>query len=262
MELLVDTHVHIYDCYGVAAALDYAIANLEIIASQSGLSNPCYAICLTEKPGCHYFAKICDNSRSILGQEWRVLDVFENYCISVEHLSSRKLLIYAGHQIVTSERLEILCLGTDIEIKDGEPLEIVWRQIRNYGAVPVVPWSFGKWWGQRGTILRMVLELAKPGELCLSDSSLRPRCYPEPRHFRVANERGIAILAGTDPFPSSSQARVIGSYVSLFRSGFNADKPLTSFCSLVGAVEFDGEIVGRRGGLGETLAKLIKQKFK
>lgn len=52
----------------------------------------------------------------------------------------------AGRQIVTAEKLEVLALGTDLDIDDGRPIREVLSLVTENGGLPVIPWGAGKWW--------------------------------------------------------------------------------------------------------------------
>ena len=73
------------------------------------------------------------------------------------------VLVIAGRQIVSAERIEVLALGTRTQIPDGQPLAATIDAVRADGALAVLPWGFGKWWGARGRMVDAYLETATGG---------------------------------------------------------------------------------------------------
>jgi hypothetical protein len=131
-----------------------------------------------------------------------------------------------GRQVATRERLELLGLGVDAPLPDGELLQDAWQRIRDELGLPVAPWSPGKWTGRRGRLLRELIEHAEPGALGVGDSLMRPSGWPEPALFRLARRRGLPVLAGSDPLPLAGEERFAGRYGTAFEAGDNLDAAL------------------------------------
>ena len=62
-----------------------------------------------------------------------------------------ELLIVCGSQVVAEPGLEVLVLGTARRIEDGLGIERTLQSAQAAGALPVLPWGFGKWTGRRET---------------------------------------------------------------------------------------------------------------
>ena len=160
--------------------------------------------------------------------------------------SGERMVIVAGRQIVTRERLEVLALGKDLEIPDGLSMADTLEQVRESGALPVLPWGFGKWWGRRGSQVESVLQ--EDRELFLGDSAGRLEGGIAPRLFRQAREIGIRLLPGTDPLPFSSHAGRAGSYGFRLPGAADEHRPATD---LLRRIRQAGQprTFGRRAGL-------------
>lgn len=220
--LRADGHVHIYPEFNIELIWEAMARNL----SRPDLSR---AIFLTERCGYNFFAGFAGR-----GPSPEVTETSGGW-------------VFAGKQVATRERLEVLALCCRGSFEEGLPVEETLAQVRAAGAVPVIPWSPGKWMFSRGALLHRLLDQAQPGDFLLADSSLRPLCWPEPSLLRVARKRGFGIIAGTDPFPFSGQEQIIGTFGFQLNSGFNSADPVSSVREALLRPSPDVEIFGRRG---------------
>lgn len=203
-----DTHVHLYPNYDLGLLFHAAFRRLRALAPNAGDQR---AIFLTERADCHAFAALRSGHASLpSGLALRAADAADR--LWIDRGEGGSLLLLAGRQVLTEERLEVLCLGVDAEIDDGLPLPRAVERVREAGGIPVLPWSPGKWRGRRGEQVRTLLQQSDPGELWVGDIAMRPQGSPRPRAFRLAQDRGIGILAGTDPLPVAGEEGVVGSY--------------------------------------------------
>ena len=220
--IVADTHLHIYDCYDLAAALHGCVSRLAALAPD--------AVCagvMVERHGQHVYRSMLDGSLQLHdGPVIRAIG--HNDCLRVQFPVLPPLYIFPGRQIVTRERLEILCLGVDAEIADGLPADEVVLRIRELDGVPVLAWAVGKWLFKRAPAVRRLLELFRPHELLLGDSAMRPIFWPEPTPMRLAGKQKRAIVAGTDPLPVASEIEVMGSYASLIDANLDESNPAES----------------------------------
>jgi hypothetical protein len=75
------------------------------------------------------------------------------------------------------------------------------RAVQDSGALTVLPWGFGKWWGERGRrVERLVNELGA-NAVFLGDNGSRPQALGRPRLIETGERQGFRVLPGTDPFP-------------------------------------------------------------
>lgn len=135
----------------------------------------------------------------------------------------KPILIVAGRQIITKERLEILGLATRAPIPDGLPAEEVLKRLHADDALAVLPWGVGKWLGHRGQIVKTLMASAAPGRLFLGDNGGRPGWWPVPQFSGI-----LPILAGSDPLPLAHSADAIGRFGSRIQASLDPSQPLTS----------------------------------
>jgi len=214
--LFADTHVHLYPCYDMNAALGSAFANLGALAAEASRSEkegaPQLAIFLTERQDCHFFRALKSGTRNSLDASYAIESCSEENVILIRNREGRGLYVFAGRQIVTSERLEVLSLTLDADISDGGNIREVVDRVLAGGGVPVIPWSPGKWFGRRGVVIGKLVNSMSPDRLLIGDSSLRPYGWGEPGLILYAIERGFKIIAGTDPLPFIGEEDCIGRY--------------------------------------------------
>ncbi len=225
--LLADTHVHLYRCYDLEDAFDSAFRKLAALRRRHKLApdDPA-ALFLTERADHHVFRDLKS------GERFSVEPIGENL-LEVRHSELGSLYLAPGRQIITAERLEILALTVDMEYPDGKPIREVIAAVREAGGVPVLPWSPGKWFSNRGKIVREIIQSSEKGTLLLGDTTLRPLLWGEPRLMREGRERGLTVVAGSDPLPFAGEERYIGSYGSLLDGPFDRSRPLSSLRDLL-----------------------------
>lgn len=217
--ILVDAHVHIYDCFDLKKFFDSAYANFKSAAEQLGYDNDFTGILfLVETSKENWFQRLTDHAdgKDLPGGKntgaWLFQRTDENNVLLAESGYSKKLRLIAGRQINTSEGLEVLALSIAECFKDGIPIKRLIKDIIDKGGIPVIPWGFGKWMGRRGTILNRMLQTAKDSGFCLGDNGNRPAFMPAPSQFILAQRKKIPNLPGSDPLPFASEVDRVGCF--------------------------------------------------
>jgi hypothetical protein len=245
---LVDSHVHFHACYDLPAFLNGALRNFRKAGRGVGY------LLLTESVGADWFRQWRDGPKT---RGWRFEPTSEEESLRAVNEAGERLFLIAGRQIVARERLEVLALGRDLELSDGLPVMETLERARESGALPVLPWGFGKWWGQRGAV--MAAALRQDGELFLGDNG--GRLGPEPALFRQARRLGIRVLPGSDPLPFSRHEGVAGSYGFVLEHAVDLNKPAST---LLRRIRESGQprIFGRRAGLPRFLQDQIGMQLR
>lgn len=261
MTVIADTHVHLYPTYDVPRALRTLHANLNGLAP--GATPVGF---LTEASGHDMFTALREG-RILPGEGLCVEEARERESITIapetrtgnehptsstQHPTFNKLVLFAGRQVVTRERIEILALTLRDAVADGRTAETTVSEILDRGGVPVVSWAPGKWFFRRGAVVRDLLERFAPGELLLGDTSLRPRGWGEPRLMQAGRGRGFGVVAGSDPLPVAGEEAWLGRYASRFDGSWDADRPVESARRLLRTCAGEPARCGRRGGLVTT----------
>jgi hypothetical protein len=167
------------------------------------------------------------------------------------------LLLVAGRQMATREGLEVLALGTADTLPDGLPLPAAVAAAQAAGALPVIPWGFGKWWFYRGRLLRELLEATGREEVLLGDNGGRPSFAPRPKLFTLAESLGIPVLPGSDPLPMNRDWTRAGSYGFVLGRDLSGDRPGDDLLGLLRRLEASPPVLGRRIGPVRFMANQI-----
>lgn len=256
MILIADTHVHLYPSYNLNAALDNAFFNLSQLYStwkikQPSLSfqesnPPVFLLCLAERRDCHYFRDLKNNPDLLSSRRYHVVRGEEEQSLTIRRQSGEEIIIIAGRQVVTREKLEILALTMDQDEFEGLPAKQTIDFILGHGGLPVLSWSLGKWLHARGKVVRDLIESGKPNELVIGDTALRPATWPEPPLIRLAKSKGFRVIAGSDPWPLAKEEEQIGSFGIAINAPFDLKKPAFSFRAVVCDPSKEIHLVGER----------------
>lgn len=258
-----DAHVHIYDCYDLEQFLDAALKNFNTIAQNSGYSQAETAfLFLTETAQDHYFQKLIQSTQqkgnsNLMLKDWSLFGTEENCSVYAKHSTGQGIFIFAGRQIVTAEDLEVLALLTADEFADRLPIESTIQQVIDKGGIPVLPWGFGKWMGERGTIISRLLEQKKSFPLFLGDNGGRPTFWSQPVYFKQAKKQGLKVLPGTDPLPFASESWRPGSFGFALQGSINPNKPAQSIKEIL----LDPQTQLQSYGTQETPLRFIRNQI-
>lgn len=216
--LLIDAHVHYHRGFGASSFLGAALSNLRDAAERRGFGHDWGGVLvLTDGSGEPGFRQLLDDAP---GAGWRVTPRGPRACdLTVDNrLGRHRLTVLSGRQIVTGDNLEVLSLGPGESVPEALPLETTLFELQTTGALAILPWGFGKWWGRRGrhveTLLRHPPEELDLTKVLLGDNGGRPRGSLPPDLFAMAQAIGMGILSGSDPLPFRRQQWRAGSYGS------------------------------------------------
>ncbi len=254
MLILADTHVHIYPCHDFARAFGSIVAAMDLHA---GGRDHVKVACLAERSDCRWFESVATGRTALPSQFGIERGVGGDESITVSG-AGQNVVFVAGRQIRTAEGLEVLSLTSDKVVPDGLPVREAINAVRDAGAVPVLTWAMGKWTFKRGRIAAELIGEAKPGSLLAGDSSLRPACMEEHRIFRVACDRDIAVVAGSDPLPVPGEEKHCGAFFTVLSGEYDFSRPALSLRRLLPTSDSVIGQGGRRSSLSEALERLAR----
>ena len=247
---LVDAHVHFYDCFDQDLFFDKAAFNFQKGALEVGIpSDTTGCLFFTETSKDHFFRQLRSEAGQSANKEWAFSKTLEEHSLLARKGGFPTLLIIAGRQIVTRERLEVLALGCHKEFTEGLSLAETVERVEAQGALPVVPWGFGKWTGKRGKILASFLTSREERRLFLGDNSGRPQLSKKPPLFDLARSLGIFVLPGSDPLPFKAQAKNCGRYGFYLTGKRDENYPGKVLKEMICDLKVQPPIYGHREGL-------------
>jgi hypothetical protein len=196
----------------VPATLDAAAGNFGRFGA--GTASLMGALLLTQTARERIFEALVAVGRA---GDWRLDSVPGEPESLIASRGGRRLAVVCGRQVRADDGLEVAGLGTRREFCDGQPFADSLTAALDSGAVVAIPWGFGKWTGRRGQLVDEVTKRTQGAPVFLSDSGSRSGVFGEPALIRRGRQRGVRVLAGTDPFPFGGDYRRVGGF------GFLAD---------------------------------------
>jgi hypothetical protein len=249
--IVADTHCHLYACFDLSVSLTTLIANLDGLAPDATK-----AAFLVDPADGRRFRELGDGEPAVPGTDFTIARGADADALLVSRAGEPALYLFAGRQIVTAERIEILALTVDAAPRDGTPAWGVVESVLESGGVPVVAWAPGKWFFERGRVVRQLMEGFEGSRLLVGDTSLRARGWPEPGLMKAASIWGKAVLAGSDPLPLAGEERVMGTYGCTIDGPFDRATPTAGIRQLLQSPDTRITRVGRRSGPIDMIRRL------
>ncbi len=233
--ILVDGHVHFHDCFDLGLFLEYTRNNFLRKAQDLGYAKEiAKVICFTESEGVDYFNKLKNYAVSNTKiKNWKFSLTENSNSIKINSDDNDTIIVFAGRQIVTSEKLEVLAIGLEEKINDGLPVNEVIEKVNDLNKIPVLPWGAGKWTGVRGKIIEKIILSAHNGDVFLGDNGNRPVFWSEPGLIELGRSKQIFNLPGSDPLPVKSGMKNAGKSGFILDGKLNLIKPFDDFLSKV-----------------------------
>ena len=252
---LIDAHVHFYPSYDAKRFLD--------AASDGFARQPQTAarrvLCMAESCFDNWFSTLLDQkyrAQSLEGTGWELHPTEEPQSLRLRRThDGSELLIIAVHQCVTAEDIEVLMLGQVEKHPDGQPAEVVVAAALAAGALPLLPWGFGKWLGRRGELVTH-LKATFGAQLLLGDNSGRLARTPMPALLSEGGDQGHCLLPGSDPLPMQGEEHKVASFGAWVPGHISAEKPFA-----------DLRVILAHGaqpepyGAGETLVRFARNQL-
>ena len=258
-ELVVDAHVHVYPCMPVRAMLDAAARNL---FANGGAAAHAGVLLVADPDGVPGYERLLTEPGEQDRGGWR-REHGDERSVTFRREGGPRVSAVRGQQLITREGLEVLGIACDARLESGFPLAEMVGRIRAARGQAILAWGAGKWLGRRGRALTKLIE-AEAGrpDVMLADNGGRPRAWWRVPQFETAAERGMRVLAGTDPLPLPGEEQRVGSYA--FRIRAQASDGAAPADGLWQALATDTpiEIVGRPMAVGGFVASQLKLRLR
>ena len=177
-----------------------------------------------------------------------------------------KLWLIQGFQTATSERLEVLSLGSSKPPPENLPLLDTLQAVNENSGIPVIPWSFGKWMFKRKKIIIQALQ--ENPFVILGDIPTRPITKITTKNNKGETQvlpsllnlpQTHRVLLGSDPLPLAGESQRIGSSCSVLEHN-SKQCSLNSLCHSLREGALIKQI-GYQHSYSKTLGNLIRLKL-
>ena len=213
MSTFIDAHVHIYSEFDIEQFFTAAFDNFLRASKNEKLSDSAgYVLALAEGEGYDVFSSLSQNAVSFENTPERQTGpdslVFYRTAEPDSLLvckGKETIALLAGRQHISRENIEVISLFSSVKLEEkAMSLADLAQTVAANGGIVVLPWGVGKWLGGRGEIVRKFLDTAYEFPLFLGDNGNRPSFWPTPSLFRIAHEKHVPLLSGSDPLPLAS----------------------------------------------------------
>jgi hypothetical protein len=254
--LFVDAHAHFHRTFELPVFLSAAARNVSEAAIERGMTAepPVGVLLLAEGRHEGAFERLQSAAQSEM-HAWSIQSTAERESLLIRESGRLALIVMAGRQIVTSEGVEVLALLSAEPFSDGLPLTDTVAAIQQVGALPVLPWGFGKWTMRRRALVASVFRSA-PGEVFLGDNGGRLAAGPTPRLLREARRRTVPVLPGSDPLPFRDEQSRIATYGFVAGVAVEEDRPASGLRAWLQELDAQPPTYGHL----ETLGRFIRNQ--
>lgn len=266
--LMIDGHVHIYDCYDLEIFFQNAIANLDYYYNTTYKSDIPYVrvLLLTEGKQNDFFAKWREDGVFPNESGFRFVGTKEETSLVLTKKGVPQCYLICGRQIVTRENVEILSVASNQIILDGLPTATVIDRLLEKAEPAVLAWGFGKWLFKRARLIEQLIATYRTRYVLLGDNSGRPTFWPFPQLFKLAQKRRFALTAGSDPLPFPSEIAKVGTFGFTIEGDFDEYLPAASIRNLLTAQDIENRIqhFGKRDNFSafwKRQSKIYKKKY-
>ncbi len=255
MSIFIDAHVHIYSEFVIEQFFTAAFENFLKASKNEALSESAgYVLALAEGEGYDVFSSLSQSAVSFENKSEKQTgsDSLAFYKTAEPDSlfvcrGKETIVLLAGRQHVSRENIEVISLFSSVNLEAKMmPLADLAQTVAANGGIVVLPWGVGKWFGRRGKIVRRFLDTAYEFPLFLGDNGNRPSFWPTPSLFRIAQEKHVPLLSGSDPLPlASSCNRVATSGTVLSGGKISLSHPAASIRKQLNENENSREFGGR-----------------
>ena len=253
MQIIADTHVHIYPFYKVETALRSIQKNLAKYPEAA-----LRIACLTERYDCELYAELRDAPRKSVSDQFHIKSGNGSLEIT-DRTSDEPFHLLPGQQVITAENIEILSINCESRVPEGSSATQTVEDILAAGGIPVAAWAPGKWFFSRGVVVSELLEAFSPSQLALGDTTLRPIGWTTPKLIKSARNRDFKVLYGSDPLPFAGEEARPGTYLTKFEF---PDTLLQETPATIMSKVLDSEVkamhAGARGSFPTVLNRLYR----
>ncbi len=239
MSILIDAHIHIHPAMNLDRLLDAAWKNFGSVQRKlfPDAAHYSFVLMLAEGKKNNVFSKLCKIAETSAENQkgtWKIISTEEQESVrAIRH--ERQIVLIAGRQLISSEKLELLSFFSPKIFPDNTySLSELATLVTNEGGIPLLAWGVGKWLGKRGKVIKSFIQHPPVPQFFVGDNGNRPVFWPYPKLLAQAEKRGILSLAGSDPLPINNHDQRAGTYgVGLDAQTLQSEKPASELRQLL-----------------------------
>ena len=220
--IVVDSHAHFHPHYALDEFLTGAYRNLAKAAQGVCAAQPFSAVLFVAGIKTHALESIKELPRS---RRWQLLSTAETNSILAQTTEGHQISMVLGHQVISKEGLEVLGFAPHGTVPGGLEADQIIARIMSSGGIAIIPWGFGKWMGQRKSVVIRLVETWH-NNFSIGDNGGRSLFFSSPAIFKKARQKGIRILPGSDPLPLTGEKRRVGTCGFCIDDRLDLDAPL------------------------------------
>ena len=240
--LFIDGHVHFYGPEHVQAGLSAASRNFRSLASSAGLLVDYGLLLLADPkmaPGFSWVDRLSQrHSGDSLSETWQIVSKPDDDLLHLAKSNELPLAIFGGRQLISAENLEVLIFPSAAAGEDGQPADQLVARAAERDGLAILPWGVGKWLGQRGKTVSIILDRNHSVPITVGDNGGRPRIWRRVRILKDARTAGLSDIAGTDPLPLPGEELRIGTFGVSSSSTVDQNWTAGDFVNLLRAGQF------------------------
>ena len=231
MSILIDAHIHIHPTVNLERLLDAAWNNFHSAQKQlfPDALHCSFVLMLAEGKKNNVFSKLYELAETSAEKQegaWSFVSTEEEESV-IAVRQKRQIVLIAGRQLISSEKLELLSLFSPRIFPDNTySLNELATLVTNEGGIPLLAWGVGKWLGNRGKVVKQFIQEPPVPQFFVGDNGNRPVFWPYPEILAQAEKQEILSLAGSDPLPITNHEQRAGTYgVGLDGHTLQVEKP-------------------------------------
>ncbi len=244
--IYIDSHVHIYPNFDLKRAIRTSLQNFRKYRPDDH-ENAVKVWMLTERSDCNFFETLPDVSLRDYVVE--PTEEPETLVLKTRQNNESVLYILAGRQIITRQNLEVCALGTTVTFVDRQlnTADVI-RAVNVHNGIAALNWAPGKWFGDRGLVVKEMLETHTSEQLFISDTTMRPTFWKTPTMMKEAMNRKFRVLCGSDPLPFEEEEDMVATYFLAMEGVFDQDCPAASIRHMLTNHQTQTVCCGKRSG--------------
>ena len=227
-----DGHVHMEHEDMFLDVVENSLTNMRLAADSKQQGQPLRGMLLFAELAGQSWGPVVQNwavsGKQFTGRStWQIRATSESHAVICENKQGDQVCCIIGKQVNTAENIELLLFASKTAYEKQPLIESVTHALQE-DALVIVPWGVGKWLGKRGQLITSMLVDTEIEGYYLGDNGNRPWFWKVVSQFKVAREKQVPLICGSDPLFLPGEVKRVGSYGNIVPTQLNLEYPLQS----------------------------------